>query len=112
MDKSSNFVPAHQPPGTESNKLGALPLRYRQLFIDTMNLDLATLEQALARRNATEAAQVLHRIRGAFLSLQIPWPGSHAEALEHTLKTTAPSAAVWAEVRDVSVCLRSLLRSA
>ncbi|MNQ04327.1 phosphotransfer intermediate protein in two-component regulatory system with RcsBC [compost metagenome] len=105
-------IPEQEPPGAGPDALGALPLRYRQLFIDAMNLDLAALEHALERRDATETAQTLHRIRGAFLSLRIPGPGSHSDALEHAIKTAGLSEAVQAEVRDVIISLRSLLRRA
>ncbi|QVQ26458.1 Hpt domain-containing protein [Achromobacter deleyi] len=105
-------IPEQEPPGAGPDALGAIPLRYRQLFIDALTLDLAALEHALERRDAAEAAQTLHRIRGAFLSLQIPGPGSDSDALEHAIKTTGLSEAVQAEVRDVIISLRSLVRRA
>lgn len=105
-------LPEQEPPDTGPDALGALPLRYRQLFIDAMTLDLASLEHALERRDAADAAQILHRIRGAFLSLRIPGPDCHSDALEHAIKTTGLSEAVQAEVRDVIISLRSLLRRA
>lgn len=112
MAKPPPSVPAHPPPAPESGPLGALPLRYRRLFIDTMNQDLAALEHALHRRDAIDAALTLHRIRGAFLSLQIPRPDSHADTLEHALRTAGLTPATQAQVRDVILSLRSLLHGA
>lgn len=112
MAKPPPSIPAQEQSGAGPDTLGALPPRYRQLFIDTMNLDLAALENALAQHDAAEAAQTLHRIRGAFASLQIPHPDGHSDALEYTLQTTGLSAAAQAQVRNVILRLRSLLRGA
>ncbi len=49
----------------------AVPARLRRLFLDTMNTDLATLEQSLAQLDAQSAQQTLHRIRGALAMVKL-----------------------------------------
>lgn len=44
-----------------------IPQRFRHAFLDTMNDDLAKLEQAIAKRDVASVLLALHRMRGALM---------------------------------------------
>ncbi|CUI32093.1 Sensor kinase protein RcsC [Achromobacter sp. 2789STDY5608621] len=66
---------------------GAPPLvgKYREVFLQTMNEDLARLERALAAGNLRDLKAVLHRMRGGFGAVQAMALYQQAEAAEARL---------------------------
>jgi len=86
----------------------ALAPDHRQLIKDTMTQDLDALEQAAGKPDALATAQMLHRIQGALLALQMRAPASHFEALEEEL-ATGLSAGAAARIHDQAAVVRDLM---
>ncbi len=107
MHKSLPHAPAGPAAGTLA-VYAALAPDHRQLIRDTMTQDLDALEQAAEKPDAVATAQMLHRIQGALLALQMRAPASHFEALEEEL-STGLSAAAAARIHDQATVVRSLM---
>lgn len=86
-----------------------IPHRYRQLFLDTMNSDLSKLEDAIGSRDAGLARQVLHRMHGALLMMDMGALSSDVEAVEANLAHDSPDASPFEETSRLVLELRELL---
>lgn len=86
----------------------ALAPDHRRLVKETMNQDLDALEQAAEKPDAIAVAQMLHRIQGALLALQMRAPASRFEALEDEV-ATGLSARAAAKVHDLADAVRGLM---
>ena len=107
MHKSLPHAPAGPAAGTLA-VYAALAPDHRQLIRDTMTQDLDALEQAAEKPDAVATAQMLHRIQGALLALQMRAPASHFEALEEEL-AAGLSAAAAARIHDQATVVRGLM---
>lgn len=101
----------HAPAGPAAGTLAvyaALAPDHRQLIRDTMTQDLDALERAAEKPDAVATAQMLHRIQGALLALQMRAPASRFEALEEEL-AAGLSATAAARIHDQATVVRGLM---
>ncbi|MFD4837473.1 Hpt domain-containing protein [Achromobacter sp. NPDC058515] len=86
-----------------------LPARYRTLFLDTMNSDLARLESAIASHDLRLALQILHRMSGALLLMRMAALSASVHAIEEKLIRGGPSARAFQDASGLVRELRNLL---
>ena len=87
---ASPLAPASAPrqvqasaPATEAPQV---PAKYRELFLDTMNTDLAKIDAALGRQDVLAVLQTMHRMRGALVMVKMNSLSAGFEAVEAQLK--------------------------
>ncbi|WP_417220872.1 response regulator [Achromobacter spanius] len=96
-------VPAHAAPEP------LVPEKYRRLFLDTMDADLANLDQAVTRRDVTSALQTMHRMRGALVMVKMTTLSSDFQAIESKLRRDGGDDEGFQEVTRLTHELRILL---
>ena len=73
-------------PATEAPQV---PAKYRELFLDTMNADLAKIDAALGRQDVLAVLQTMHRMRGALVMVKMNSLSAGFEAVEAQPSATA-----------------------
>ena len=73
-------------PATEAPQV---PAKYRELFLDTMNADLAKIDAALGRQDVLAVLQTMHRMRGALVMVKMNSLSAGFEAVEAPACATA-----------------------
>ena len=86
-----------------------VPEKYRQLFLDTMDTDLANLDQAVTRRDVPVALQTMHRMRGALVMVKMTTLSSDFQAVEAKLRRDGGDDKVFQDVIRLTHELRNLL---
>lgn len=86
-----------------------VPEKYRQLFLDTMDTDLANLDQAVTRRDVLVALQTMHRMRGALVMVKMTTLSSDFQAVEAKLRRDGGDDEVFQDVVRLTHELRNLL---
>ncbi|MNI46107.1 Sensor histidine kinase RcsC [compost metagenome] len=86
-----------------------VPEKYRQLFLDTMDTDLANLDQAVTRRDVPVALQTMHRMRGALVMVKMTTLSSDFQAVEAKLRRDGGDDEVFQDVVRLTHELRNLL---
>ena len=94
-------------PSPESE--GAVPQKYRALFISTMDADVMQMVRALELNDQRLLCRTLHRMRGALSVMQMTALTERLEALENLLHSTGLDASAQAEGHAVVQLLRDTL---
>lgn len=68
------------------DEVGFVPLRFRNVFSETMRSDIAALNRATANSSADSALDTLHRIRGALATVELFRLVKYCEALEEDIR--------------------------
>lgn len=87
----------------------AVPEKYRALFVDTMEADIAQMVRALETNDQRLLSRTLHRMRGALSVMQMTAITERLEALEEQLRSAGLNAAALAESHAVVELLRDTL---
>ncbi|KDP87107.1 hypothetical protein CF70_003330 [Cupriavidus sp. SK-3] len=69
------------------DEVGFVPLRFRNVFSETMRSDIAALNRAIANSSADSALDTLHRIRGALATVKLFRLVKYCEALEEDIRS-------------------------
>ncbi|WP_174427341.1 hybrid sensor histidine kinase/response regulator [Cupriavidus basilensis] len=69
------------------DEAGFVPLRFRNVFSETMRSDIAALNRAMANSSADSALDTLHRIRGALATVKLFRLVKYCEALEEDIRS-------------------------
>ena len=69
------------------DEAGFVPLRFRNVFSETMRSDIAVLNLAMANSSADSALDTLHRIRGALATVKLLRLVEYCEALEEEIRS-------------------------
>nr|WP_255503034.1 ATP-binding protein [Cupriavidus sp. UME77] len=69
------------------DEAGFVPLRFRNVFSETMRSDIAVLNLAMANSSADSALDTLHRIRGALATVKLFRLVEYCEALEEEIRS-------------------------
>lgn len=90
---------------------GAPPIvgKYREVFLQTMNQDLARLEQAQTEGNARDLRSILHRMRGGLAAVQAMDLYQQAESAEDELVTDGLTDMVKTRLAAFAASLRKTL---
>jgi two-component system capsular synthesis sensor histidine kinase RcsC len=86
-----------------------VPAKYRRLFRETMESDLAKLEAAIAKRDLLVALQIMHRMRGALVMVKMTPLSSALEAIESRLKRNDRDEQALQDALTLMVELKELL---
>ncbi|MGO4151649.1 ATP-binding protein [Cupriavidus sp. YAF13] len=69
------------------DEAGFVPLRFRDVFAETMRSDIAALDRAIVNSSADSALDTLHRIRGALATVKLFRLVKDCEALEEDIRS-------------------------
>ena len=93
-------------PATEAPQV---PAKYRELFLDTMNADLAKIDAALGRQDVLAVLQTMHRMRGALVMVKMNSLSAGFEAVEAQLKRDSANRKALQEAARLMQELRKFL---
>lgn len=102
---------AMQQPDTHARlirELDLIPDRYRQLFRDTMSTDAVLLAQACLDRDAAQASQLLHRMRGALLTMRQTELARLLHAQETAIQSAGLTPGTSAALLDLAAGIQAL----
>jgi len=108
---SADIADATAPPRAtrQPEPAPAVPEKYRALFVDTMEADIAQMVRALETNDQRLLSRTLHRMRGALSVMQMTAITERLEALEEQLRSAGLNAAALAESHAVVELLRDTL---
>ncbi|MEN4918955.1 response regulator [Achromobacter spanius] len=106
---SPEFGEAMPEPAGEPEPAPAVPAKYRDLFVSTMEADVAEMQRALVTDDHRLLSRILHRMRGALSVMQMTALTQRLEALEAMLRNDGFDAAAQAEGQEVVKLLRDML---
>ncbi|WMD20317.1 ATP-binding protein [Achromobacter seleniivolatilans] len=86
-----------------------IPAHYRDLFLSTMESDLATLELAIAERDVIRLRQTLHRMRGALVMVKLNMLSIRFESVENKLKRNSRDEQAFQHAAGLALELRKFL---
>ncbi|MCY1209749.1 Sensor histidine kinase RcsC [compost metagenome] len=96
-------------PAGAAGKAPAIPSKYRNIFLETMTQDLATLEKSVREANARDMRAVLHRMRGGLAAVELTELQSQSERVENQLRNDGLSASAQENLAALIADMKAML---